>query len=228
MRILAIESAGQAASAAIYEEKLISEVYVNRGLTHSEQLMGVVEKAVDASGKGLSAIDAVAVGIGPGSFTGLRIGVATAKGIAHGLSLPMIPVGTLAALAQNGGGFSGLVCPILDARRQEVYTALYQAGEELVSPCAVALEQILFKIKEQACPALFMGDGVLAYRERIEETLGKTAHFCPPQLLLQRASAVAYLASLVGEEGFQEPGAVVPEYLRLSQAEREAKKKEQR
>lgn len=226
MRILAIESAGQAASAAVYEEKLISEVYVNRGLTHSEQLMEVVRQAVDASGKGLEALDVVAVGIGPGSFTGLRIGVASAKGIAHGLGLPMIPVGTLPALAQNGAGFCGLICPVLDARRQEVYTALYREEEELVSPCAVPLEEILVRVQAQSQPALFLGDGVLAYRERIQEALGETAHFCPPQLLLQRASSVARLASIQGESAFVAAGEVVPEYLRLSQAEREAKKKE--
>lgn len=173
-------------------------------------------------------VDCFAAAVGPGSFTGVRIGVATAKALAQAANKPCVAVSTLHALAFNNMTFSGVVCPILDARRGQVYNALFQGGKTLTRLCddrAIAMEELLAELKENESDILFCGDGTFAFREMIEEILGDRAVFAPRMQNLNLAAAVAELA-LLGEGTTVAYGDLVPQYLRLSQAERERLEKE--
>lgn len=219
MNILAIESAAVSAGAAVLcGDTLLSEQFVNNGLTHSQTLLPLVDAALSAAGKTLKDMDAVAVSAGPGSFTGVRIGMATAKGLALGAELPLIPVPTLLGLAHTAVMYEGIIVPIMDARRGEVYTATYRAEkgslEEITPMRAIPLSELI----SQLDTALFVGDGVPVHRAAILEKMGENAHFAPAHLVQHRAASVAIAAKTIQP---QSPHEVAPFYLRLSQAERE-------
>ncbi len=223
MNILAIESAAQSAGAAVYSgDKLISEQFLNNGLTHSQTLLPLVDAALAAAGLAVSDMDAVAVSSGPGSFTGVRIGMGTAKGLALGAEKPICPVPTLLALAYNVVACGGVIVPIMDARRGEVYTATYlsEGGtiKEITPMRAMPLAQLLPELDT----ALFVGDGVPVHKEKIMAEMGKRAQFAPPHLLYHRASSVALAAKEIAPIS---PHEASPFYLRLSQAEREYNEK---
>ena len=210
------------ASAAVMDgQKLLAEYIVNHKRTHSEQLMPIIEKVLESSGTSIRDIDAIAVASGPGSFTGLRIGAATAKGLAHARGIEIVGVPTLDGLAFN---------PIMDARRNQVYTALYkwEAGGfyKLMPHCAIALSELLEELKRREERVVFLGDGVPVHRETIKEELGERAEFAPKNADRQRASSIAELALQALERGEgQDAEAFVPFYLRKSQAEREYDRK---
>ena len=224
--ILAFETSAKAASVALLEgNKLLGESYQNTGLTHSQTLMVMAEDVLKSSGKTVGDVTAVAVAEGPGSFTGVRIGVAAAKGFAWGAELPCYGVSTLEAMAVSLGIWQGYICPCMDARRQQVYNALFYADRgqirRITEDRAIALSDLAEELKSLSEPVFLVGDGsILCYN-----TLGgeiPTLVLPPEHRMHQRAVGVALLAEKMAAAG--DPGhggALTPNYLRLSQAERE-------
>ena len=230
MKILGIESSSLVASAAIVtDDELTAEYTVNFKKTHSQTLLPMIDEIVRMVGLDLGTLDAIAVAAGPGSFTGLRIGTATAKGLGLAGKKPLIHVPTLDAMAFNLWGSDGLVCPIMDARRSQVYTGLYHMhrGIEVVKgQCAMAIEELIEYLEELGEPVIFLGDGVPVNRRVIEETLKVPFDFAPSSHNRQRAAAVAALGMEYLKKGITTAAAdLVPDYLRKSQAEREMEEK---
>ena len=232
MKILALDSSGIVASVAVIEDDiLLAEYTVNYKKTHSQTLLPMLDEVVKMTELDLETIDAIAVAAGPGSFTGLRIGSATAKGLGLALKKPLIAVPTVDALAYNLYDVSGLICPIMDARRSQVYTGIYRFEEhklvavkqQWASPVTELIEE-LNKIGE---PVTFLGDGVPVFRSMIEEKLQVSYSFAPAHVNKQRAAAVGTLGMIYYKEGRTETAMEhVPEYLRVSQAERERAERE--
>jgi tRNA threonylcarbamoyladenosine biosynthesis protein TsaB len=223
MRLLAIDTSTKVAGAALMEDgRLVCETNVACGLTHSERLMPIVDGCLRLAGWEPDDIDIVAAVAGPGSFTGVRIGVSTAKGIAEALGRPVVALNTLEVLAASFAGFGGVIAPLLDARRGQVYCAVYGGElEELAAPRALKIEDLLGNpAVAGAEAALFAGDGAIAFRSQIESALGGKARFAPPHLALQRAGAAAWLAWRKAQEGrTMDAAGLLPFYLRKSQAE---------
>lgn len=232
MKILAIDSSGMTASAAVLEDGLLRAEYtVNYKKTHSQTLLPMIQEIVRMTELDLNSLDAIAVAGGPGSFTGLRIGSATAKGLGLALDKPLISVPTVDALAYNFCGTKGLICPMMDARRSQVYTGLYRfRGEEfqvVLPQRAEALEEMTACLNEMGEPVILLGDGASAYEEKLKELLQVPWILAPAHLNRQRAGAVAALGAKYFAEGRTETAwEHKPEYLRLSQAERERREKE--
>lgn len=232
MKILAIESSGLVASAALAtEDTLLAEYTVNFKKTHSQTLLPMVEEIVSMLGMDLKEIDAIAVSAGPGSFTGLRIGSATAKGLGLVLQKPIIPVPTTQGIAANLYGTKGILCPLMDARRNQVYTGLYRYNEngfEIVEDqMAVQVEEIIEKVNALGEPVTYLGDGADAFSEVLAEKTTVPFSFAPLHLSKQRAGALAARAAELYKAGvFETAEEHEPDYLRLSQAERELKEKQ--
>lgn len=226
MRILAFETSAKAASVALLDEgKLIGEYYQNCGQTHSRTLMKMAQDLLDNCGMKVKDLTAVACAAGPGSFTGVRIGVAAAKGLAWGAEKPCVGVSTLEAMAQQAAEFDGLICCAMDARREQVYNALFTCQDGVLTRCtedrAISMEELEKELKITEKPKIMVGDGAqLCYN-----TFGKNLSGCicaPEHLIMQRASGVALTAQRMLQTGAEFNGAeLVPNYLRLSQAERE-------
>ena len=232
MRIVALDSSGLVATVAIVEDdSLVAEYTVNYKKTHSQTLLPMLDEIVKMIGFDMEQIDAIAVAAGPGSFTGLRIGSATAKGLGLALDKPIIPVPTVDGLAYNLFGVKELVCPMMDARRNQVYTGLY-AFEDGNMKCiipqkAVAVEEILEEINQKGQPVIFLGDGVPVQKETIAKMVIVPYKFAPAHLARQRAGALGALAQVYYKEGrYENARDHKPDYLRLSQAERERMEKE--
>ena len=232
MLILAFETSAKAASAALFEgDKLLSESYQNTGMTHSQTLLVMAEDLLKQCGKTAAEVEAVAVAEGPGSFTGVRIGVAAAKGFAWGKNIPCYGVSTLEAMAAGLGVYQGYVCPVMDARRSQVYNALFYVNHgvmERVAPDrAIALTELAEELKNLPEPVFLVGDGsILCYNTLSERVPGLVLP--PEHRMHQRAVGVGLLAAKMAAAG--EPGdgaALTPNYLRLSQAERERLEKMQ-
>ncbi|MCR5297291.1 MAG: tRNA (adenosine(37)-N6)-threonylcarbamoyltransferase complex dimerization subunit type 1 TsaB [Clostridiales bacterium] len=201
MRLLIIDTSGPVCGAAVMDEsRVLSEFTAQNRNTHSASLMPMVESALRAAGTELKDLDAVAAVSGPGSFTGVRIGVATAKGLAHGAGLKCIPVDALEALSRSAGAWDGLVCPIQDARAGQVYGAAFRNGERLTPDEPMKLEEYLEKISALGERFLFLGDGVPVHREKIREILGEKAEFAPAHLGYLRPSAAGMIALEKGRE----------------------------
>lgn len=232
MKLLAIESSGLTASVAVTENStLLGEYTMNYKKTHSQTLLPMLDALAKMIELDLDSIDAVAVSMGPGSFTGLRIGSATAKGLGLALNKPIVPVPTVDALAYNIWGTEKLICPLMDARRQQAYTGLYtfQNGKlQVILPqCAVSIDEITAEINKQNREVIFLGDGVLVFQEYLKEHIKVPFTFAPANCHIQRAASVAALGEVLYQEGITESAkAHKPEYLRLSQAERELKERE--
>ena len=201
MKILIIDTSGPVCGTAVMdEERVYSEFTAQNRNTHSANLMPMVENALHAAGAALSDLDAIAAVTGPGSFTGVRIGVATAKGLAHGAGLPCIPVDALEALSVSAGRFDGIICPIQDARAGQVSGAAFRNGERLTGDTPLKLEEFLETISALGDRFLFIGDGVPVHRERITETMGGNAFFADPHLGYLRPSAAGMIALRKGTE----------------------------
>lgn len=230
MKILGIESSSLVASAAILTDGLVTAEYtVNHRKTHSQTLLPMIDEIVRMTELDLHELDAIAVSGGPGSFTGLRIGSATAKGFGLALDKPLIHVPTLDAMAWNLYGCAQLICPIMDARRGQVYTGIYTFETEedfqvIRESAAMDLGELIGILRGMGEPVVFLGDGVPVGEARIREELGAQAHFAPPQSNRQRAASVAALGAKLYREGKTETAAEhAPSYYRMSQAERERK-----
>ena len=226
MKILAFETSAKAASVALMERgKLLGEAYQNTGLTHSQTLMVMAEDLLKACNLTPKDVEAVAVAAGPGSFTGVRIGVAAAKGFAWGGELPCYGVSTLEAMARNLGAWEGYVVPAMDARRGLVYTAIFHAEKGILTrveeDMAISLEELKEKIKNFSEPVFLVGDGaLLCYNTLLEEVPGLVLP--PEHRMHQRAAGVALTAQVMMDAGDPGNGAeLTPNSLRLSQAERE-------
>lgn len=237
MRILAMDSSGLVASVAVVEdgpvgEVTVAEYTVNYKKTHSQTLLPMLDDVAKMIELDLDTIDAIAVAAGPGSFTGLRIGSATAKGLGLALSKPLIHVPTLHGLAYNLCGSDKIVCPIMDARRGQVYTGIYEfEGNELVvieDQMAVSIEELGGKLCAYDREVVFLGDGVPVFCEALVERImaGVRISFAPAHMNRQRAAAIGTLAIRYYRAGKMESAAEhQPDYLRVSQAERERRER---
>lgn len=231
MKILGIDSSGLTASAAIVSEDiLVAEFTVNNKQTHSQTLLPMIDQVVKMSGIGLEELDGIAVAAGPGSFTGLRIGSSTAKGMALALNKPIISVPTLEGMAYRMAGCTGVICPLMDARRNQVYTGIYRVSDNrlecLLEQSAVDILEIVEKINEYSENVVFLGDGVPVHRTVLEERITVPYQFAPLHLNRQSAAAVAALGVVYMAEGrIEDAKDHKPVYLRKSQAERERAKR---
>lgn len=230
MLILAIDSATPVAGVALLdEEKLIREEFVNYKKTHSETLMPMVDQLLRDCDKSLGDVTALAITIGPGSFTGLRIGLAAIKGLSLAAGIPVVGISTLEVLAHNIAFSNALVCPLLNARKQEVYTAFYdnhniyphRLGEEMACSPQEFSDMALTKAKELGMNRIvLLGDGYYPYKELFASNLGDKLLLAPSHLMLTRASALGSLAlERVGRGNFDNALTMRPAYIRLSEAE---------
>ncbi len=226
MKILAFETSAIAASVALLDgDKLVGEYYQNCGQTHSRTLMKMAQDLLENCSVSISDLDAIACASGPGSFTGVRIGVAAAKGMAWGVQKPCVGVSTLEAMAYQAASFDGIVCCTMDARRNQVYCALFESNDGILTrlneDSAISIEDLAQELKKYEKAKIMVGDGAaLCYN-----SIGKTMPECicaPEHLRMQRAGGVALAAKIRLLSGTDMDGAaLVPNYLRLSQAERE-------
>lgn len=229
MKILALDSSGLVASVAVTEDDvLVAEYTMNYKKTHSQTLLPMLDEIKKMIQLDLDSIDAIAVAAGPGSFTGLRIGSATAKGLGLALKKPLIAVPTVEALAYNlyDTEEDTIICPIMDARRKQVYTGQYRFENHELKTAkdqdAVPMEELLKDLNEQGKKVIFLGDGVPVFKEMIQEKCEVPYSFAPAHLARQRAGAVAALAGIYYKAGKMETAMEhQPDYLRVSQAERE-------
>ena len=234
MKILAIESSGLVASVAVATETvLLAEYTVNFKKTHSQTLLPMVEEIISMLGIELSEVDAIAVAEGPGSFTGLRIGSATAKGLGLALNKPIIPVPTTQGIAANIYGAEGVICPLMDAKRNQVYTGLYRYntdGFQIVEDqMAISIEEIIEIVNKIGEKVTYLGDGVEVFSSILKEKTTVPFSFAPVHCSKQRAGALAMRAIELYYAGVVQTAAEhEPNYLRLSQAERELKEKQKK
>ena len=239
MKIIALDSSGLVASVAILcDNDLVGEYTINHKKTHSQTLLPMLDELKQMTELELESVDAIAVAGGPGSFTGLRIGSSTAKGLAWTLHVPVISVPTLEAMAYHFYGSDQLICPIMDARRSQVYCGVYtfiknanqqaqQGGGSyqlcvVKSSCAIGIEDLIEELNGLGKEVIFLGDGVPVYQDRIAERMTTSYVLAPAHCNRQRAANVAALGAVYYVEGkYQQPAEHAPEYFRLSQAERE-------
>ena len=233
MRILAIDSSGLVATVAVVEEeneisKTIAEYTINYKKTHSQTLLPMLDEIVKMTDMNLDTIDANAVAGGPGSFTGLRIGSATAKGLGLALKKPLIHIPTVDGLAYNLCYTDRIICPIMDARRNQVYTGIYQMDGDklqvLEAQMAVEIDELAKKLCTYGKPVIFLGDGVPVHKDRLEKELmtNYDIAFAPAHMNQQSAAAVGMVGIQYYKEGKTETAMEhKPDYLRVSQAERE-------
>ncbi|QGU94173.1 tRNA (adenosine(37)-N6)-threonylcarbamoyltransferase complex dimerization subunit type 1 TsaB [Clostridium bovifaecis] len=231
MKVLSIDSSTATAACAVIEDgKLLGEMVLNDKKQHSVILMPIIDSLMNNLKLDIKDIDAFVVSSGPGSFTGLRIGMATAKGLAQANNKPFIGISTLDALAFNLAYTSGIICPILDALRDNVYTALYSFNkgslERISDYMAVHIDELIPLIKEKAPNSVaFIGDAVSKFSEKLEKSFD-SVYFAPAHLNLARASSLGELGLVRLEEGHQDNLLTFsPIYIRKSQAEREYENK---
>ena len=227
MNIVAIDTSGPAASCAVLiDGEIVQSIAMNRGLTHSETIMPALDACMSAARLSCDQVDCFATVAGPGSFTGVRIGVCAVKGLAHAWNKPCARIDALEALAMNFAGFDGLACPILDARRGQVYCAAFDMKngmpERVLEDAAIDLTEFLASLPKDR-RLVFLGDGLRVHAARIRETLTE-ALIAPANLRQLRADAACLLAEARPEE-WMEARKLTPIYLRLPQAERERKQR---
>lgn len=236
MKILAVDTSGNTGSVAVSQDgTIVGEYTINYKKTHSQTLMPMIDQLIKIMDMDIREFDAFAVSKGPGSFTGLRIGSASVKGFAQALNKPVIAVPTLEALAYNYYGSQCYVCPIMDARRGQVYTGLFEYVNEpektkllrCIESTAMSIEELITRLNNYKDKAIvFLGDAVTVHEEYIKNNISVDYSFAVASNCLQRAASVALLAEEMYAEGKYESAAEhSPEYLRMSQAERERMEK---
>ena len=238
MKIIALDSSGQVASVAtVVDGVLTGEYSTNYKKTHSQTLLPMLDELLQMTELELEEVDAVAISAGPGSFTGLRIGAATAKGLGLALKKPIVAVPTLEALAYNFYGYNQVICPMMDARREQVYSGIYifeRIGkhpfqyelQKKKDGCAIDVHELLENINQIGQEVIFLGDGSAVYKETIMAQCNVAFSFAPFSMNVQRAASVALLAGQMFEKGQIQTAAFhAPEYFRVSQAEREREEK---
>ena len=246
MRVLAIDSSGLTATVAIVEDELtIAEYTLNYKKTHSQTLLPMIDEMVKMTEMDLETIDAIAVAGGPGSFTGLRIGSATAKGLGLALGKPLLHIPTVDGLAYNVYGCEDIICPIMDARRNQVYTGMYtfskKAGEKegvylrepvfqvMKMQMAISVEELIRRLNNYGRAVVFLGDGVPVYANALEAGLKVPYSFAPAYMNRQRAAVIGALGIKYYKAGkFESAAEHRPDYLRVSQAERERAEREKK
>lgn len=234
MKILALDTSSIVATIAVMDDdKLIGEYTINHKRTHSQKLMPMIEELLNSCEVKIQDIDVVAVAEGPGSFTGLRIGVASAKGLAHAMNIPVVGISTLDALAMNISFSHGLICPILDARRSQVYTAVYKWDNETLhiieKQQAIAIEGLVEKLMQRPENIIFLGDGIDSNKDYLMEKLGDRVAFAPNSMKMPKASSIAEIALQKAKNGdIQNYYELTPNYLRKSEAERQYEDKMKR
>lgn len=238
MKILAIDSSGLVATIAVIEDDvMVAEYTICYKKTHSQTLLPMLEEIKKMTDLDLKTIDAIAITKGPGSFTGLRIGCASAKGLGLALDCPLVPVPTVDALAYNMYGSSALICPLMDARREQVYTGLYRFEKKdgvyemicEVPQCAIFIDEILNIVNTWEQEVIFLGDGVPVYKDKIEALCQVDYSFAPAGFNRQRALSVGLLGNIFYKQGeYVSADDMEPDYLRLSQAERERMEMEEK
>lgn len=231
MRLIALDSSGLVASVAVVEDDiLIAEYTIQYKKTHSQTLLPMLDEIRNMIDLDFEQVDAIAVAAGPGSFTGLRIGSATAKGLSFAMGKPIVPVPTVDGLAYNLYGTDKIVCPIMDARRSQVYTGIYEYIREdgayslhiIRQQCAVAFAEIAKNLNELGREVIFLGDGVPVFKEEMKELMKVPYTLAPAHMNRQRAASIGALGTIYYAQGKIQSGEEhAPEYLRLSQAERE-------
>lgn len=232
MKILALDSSGLVASVAVMEDDtMLAEFTMNYKKTHSQTLLPMLDEMAKMIELDLNTVDAIAVAGGPGSFTGLRIGSATAKGLGLALHKPLISIPTVDGLAYNLCGTKKIVCPLMDARRNQVYTGIYEFEGNILKviepQMAVDISVIAEKLNTLGREVIFLGDGYPVYEKKLEELMRIPYMAAPAHLSRQRAGALGTLALAYAKEGKLESAADhQPDYLRLSQAERERAEKQ--
>ncbi|MDE7282219.1 MAG: tRNA (adenosine(37)-N6)-threonylcarbamoyltransferase complex dimerization subunit type 1 TsaB [Lachnospiraceae bacterium] len=236
MRLVAIDSSGLVASVAVIEDDILAAEYtIQYKKTHSQTLLPMLDEIRNMIELDFDKVDGIAVAAGPGSFTGLRIGSATAKGLSLAAGIPIVAVPTVEGLAYNLYGTDKIVCPIMDAKRNQVYTGIYEFVKDkdayslhsIKEQCAIAFDEIAFALNEIGREVIFLGDGVPVYRERMKEVMQVSYTFAPAHMNRQRAASIGALGTIYYAQGKTQSGAEhSPEYLRLSQAERERKERE--
>ena len=235
MKLIALDSSGLVASVAVLEDdNFIAEYTIQYKKTHSQTLLCMLDEVKKMTELDLSTIDAIAIASGPGSFTGLRIGSATAKGLGLALNIPIIEVPTVEGMAYRMYGTGDIVCPMMDARRNEVYTGLfafhaskpYDEMETVLPQCAIPVAELIARCNALGRRVVFLGDGVPVYKGMLEQGLTVPYGFAPPHLNRQSALAVGSLGMRFYEQGkYVTADQHAPDYLRLSQAERERREK---
>lgn len=236
MRLVALDSSGLVASVAVIEDDiLVAEYSVQYKKTHSQTLLPMLDEIRNMTELDLGTVDGIAVSAGPGSFTGLRIGSATAKGLSFATGIPIVAVPTVDGLAYNLYGTDKVVCPIMDAKRSQVYTGIYEFIKDgnsyslhrIKEQCAVAFDEIANELNDIGREVIFLGDGVPVYRDRMKEVMKTAYTFAPAHMNRQRAASIGALGSIYYAQGKIQSGVEhSPEYLRLSQAERERKERD--
>ena len=232
MKILGIESSGLTASIAVWEDDvIIAEYTTNFKKTHSETLLPMIADLMDRIGMDVNDMDYIAISEGPGSFTGLRIGAATAKGLGLATGKELVSVPTVKALAYNLYNTKGVICPIMDAKRDQVYTGIYEYSDNelktILETDAMAITVVIDKLNNIGKEVIFLGDGVPVYREIIKDSIKVQYSYAPANMSRQSAAAVCVLAVKMIASGETVTADMMrPEYLRLSQAERERMERE--
>lgn len=226
MKILGIESAAMTASAAVVEDdRLLAEYTIDYKKTHSQTLLPMIAEIRDMIQLDLDTLDAIAVSGGPGSFTGLRIGSTTAKGLGLALDKKLVHVPTLDAMAYQIFGVSGVICALMDARKENVFAGIYRNEQkfEIIKPsCHISIQKLAQVLNQLGEPVILTGDGADVYRQQLEECCTVSLRRAPAFACRARAGAVAALGLEYYKEGHTETAAEhVPDYLRVSQAERQ-------
>lgn len=228
MLILSVDSSATPASVCLYDGRIIAEYYINTKLTHSQTLTAMIESVLNVTGYRADQVDCFAVNQGPGSFTGVRIGVSAVKGMAYAADKPCAAVSTLESMAYNSLAFEGIVCACMDARRKQVYNALFRirggAVERLCDDRPIGIDELVAELGVLEEKVMLVGDGAELVSNSTKEL--KHIHLAPENQRFQRASSTAIIAWKLAADGKMcSAASLMPSYLRLSQAEREMQNK---
>jgi tRNA threonylcarbamoyladenosine biosynthesis protein TsaB len=228
MVILGIETSTKTCSIALTDgEKIRDEISLHLGLSHSEKLIPLIDEILKRNGKAIEDIDGIAVSIGPGSFTGIRVGVSTARGLAQSLNIPLVGIPSLDALAFGVGTSGEVVCPMIDALRREIYSALYEGRKRLTRHQLIGIENWLERLKEKRETILFLGEAVDIYENLIKDFLKKKARIVKKEKRYASAAKVAELGrEKLGSGEGKKYDEVFPLYIRRPEAEVKWEEKE--